>query len=76
MFVETEALPEHGAVIAHRRPRAHDEPRIWVGQVLTPVKRSNDPAEGQKLLDLIDEIDDMWKKTGGLEETRVNGRPS
>jgi nickel superoxide dismutase len=39
------------------------------------VKRSNDPAEGQKLLDLIDEIDDMWKKTGGLEETRVNGRP-
>jgi hypothetical protein len=34
-----------------------------------------DPSEGRKLLDLIDEIDEMWKKTGGLEETRVNGRP-
>lgn len=40
------------------------------------VKRSDDPAEGRKLLDLIDEIDDMWVKTGGLEETRVDGRPS
>jgi cyclic beta-1,2-glucan synthetase len=35
MFVETEALPEHGAVIAHRRPREPEEPAIWVGQVLT-----------------------------------------
>lgn len=37
MFVETEALPEYGAVVAHRRPREPHEPRIWVGQVLTPA---------------------------------------
>ncbi|HEV8547662.1 MAG TPA: glucoamylase family protein, partial [Polyangiaceae bacterium] len=36
MFIETEALPELGAVIAHRRPRSPDEPTLWVAQVLTP----------------------------------------
>ena len=40
------------------------------------VKRSLDKAEARKLLDLIDQIDEMWKKTGGLETTRVAGRPS
>jgi hypothetical protein len=25
---------------------------------------------------MIDTIDEMWKATGGLEKTRVNGRPS
>lgn len=40
------------------------------------VKRSLDPDVAQKLLDMIDEIDEMWKKTGGLESTRVAGRPS
>jgi nickel superoxide dismutase len=39
------------------------------------VKRSMDEAEAQKLLDMIDEIDEMWKKTGGAETTRVAGRP-
>jgi nickel superoxide dismutase len=39
------------------------------------VKRSVDQAEAQKLLDLIDQIDEMWKKTGGPETTRVSGRP-
>ena len=29
MFVETEFLPEFGALTATRRPRAHDEPRVW-----------------------------------------------
>jgi hypothetical protein len=24
---------------------------------------------------MIDTIDEMWKATGGLEKTRVNGRP-
>jgi nickel superoxide dismutase len=39
------------------------------------VKRSMDKAEAQKLLGMIDEIDEMWKKTGGAETTRVAGRP-
>jgi len=34
-----------------------------------------DSQDAQKLLDLIDEIDAMWQKTGGLETTRKNGRP-
>jgi cyclic beta-1,2-glucan synthetase len=36
LFIETEALPEQGAVIAHRRPRTAGEPSPWVAQVLTP----------------------------------------
>lgn len=40
------------------------------------VKRSLDAADAQTLLDLIDQIDEMWKKTGGPETTRKAGRPS
>jgi nickel superoxide dismutase len=39
------------------------------------VKASVDPADGQKLLDLIGEIDGAWKTTGGPSKTRVAGRP-
>ena len=39
------------------------------------VKASTDPADGKKLLDLIDEVDAAWKATGGEEKTRVAGRP-
>src|SRR5690606_33915148 len=30
MFVQTEHLPEFGALVATRRPRSHDEARLWV----------------------------------------------
>src|SRR5688572_33260465 len=40
------------------------------------VKHSMDADAARKLLELIDRIDEMWKATGGLETTRVNGRPS
>ena len=39
------------------------------------VKHTLDLGEAKKLLDLIDQIDEMWKKTGGADTTRVNGRP-
>ncbi len=35
------------------------------------VKRSLDLAEAQKLLDLIDKIDHMWRETGGPAATRM-----
>jgi len=35
------------------------------------VKRTADIAEAQKLLDLIDRIDHMWRETGGAEATRM-----
>ena len=35
------------------------------------VKRSLDIAEAQKLLDLIDKIDHMWRETGGPSSTRM-----
>ena len=35
------------------------------------VKRSLDIAEAQKLLDLIDKIDQMWRETGGPKATRM-----
>jgi hypothetical protein len=35
------------------------------------VKRTVDLAEAQKLLDLIDQIDRMWRETGGSTTTRM-----
>jgi nickel superoxide dismutase len=35
------------------------------------VKRTVDLAEAQKLLDLIDKIDHMWRETGGPGATRM-----
>lgn len=62
--------PEH----VEQLPNLHDT--CWRAlKQCSQVKRSMDPAEGEKLLGLIDEIDEMWKKTGGLESTRVAGRP-
>lgn len=39
------------------------------------VKRSMDRSNAEKLLGLIDEVDDFWKKNNGPSETRVSGRP-
>ena len=55
-------------------PNLHDT--FWRAlKQCSNVKRSMDAAEAQKLLDLIDEIDEMWKKTNGPAETRKSGRP-
>ena len=35
MFVETEFLPDHGALVATRRQRTSTEPKIWVAQFLS-----------------------------------------
>ncbi len=35
------------------------------------VKRTVDLEEAQKLLDLIDRIDEMWRATGGPQQTRM-----
>src|SRR5690606_29706603 len=40
MFIETEYLPERGALIAHRRRRSPNEPPMWVAQVLPPEDES------------------------------------
>jgi nickel superoxide dismutase len=39
------------------------------------VRHSLDLDAARELLSMIDTIDEMWKATGGLEKTRVNGRP-
>jgi cellobiose phosphorylase len=36
MFIETEALVEHGAVLARRRPKSASEAETWLMQVLCP----------------------------------------
>ena len=40
------------------------------------MKQSMDAGAARELLSMIDAVDQMWKGTGGLEKTRVNGRPS
>ena len=63
--------PEH----VEKVPNLHD--LFWKAtKAASKVKASVDPADGQALLDLIDEVDAAWKATGGEEKTRVAGRPS
>ena len=63
--------PEH----VEKVPNLHE--LFWSAtKQASKVKASVDPAEGRKLLDLIDEVDAAWKATGGLEKTRVAGRPA
>jgi nickel superoxide dismutase len=62
--------PEH----TEKVPNLHD--LFWnAAKQASKVKASVDPAEGKKLLEMIDEIDAAWKATGGPEKTRVAGRP-
>jgi len=63
--------PEHLDAV----PNLHD--LFWqTTKQVSKVKASTDIADAKKLLDLIDEVDAAWKKTGGPEKTRVAGRPS
>jgi nickel superoxide dismutase len=63
--------PEHLDAV----PNLHD--LFWqTTKQVSKVKASTDIADAKKLLELIDEVDAAWKKTGGPEKTRVAGRPS
>ncbi len=63
--------PEH----VEKFPNLHET--CWkASKQASQVKRTVDLAEAQKLLDLIDEIDRMWKETNGPASTRLHGRPS
>jgi nickel superoxide dismutase len=63
--------PEH----LEKVPNLHD--LFWqTNKQVSKVKASTDIADAKRLLELIDEVDAAWKATGGLEKTRVAGRPS
>src|SRR2546425_6994384 len=36
LFVETEFVPGHGTLLATRRPRSSDEPRVWLAHLAAP----------------------------------------
>ena len=58
--------PEH----VEKFPDLHDT--CWkASKQASQVKRTVDLAEAQKLLDLIDKIDKMWRETGGPTTTRL-----
>ena len=58
--------PEH----LEKFPDLHDV--CWkASKQASQVKRTLDLDEAQKLLDLIDKIDNMWKETGGPATTRL-----
>jgi nickel superoxide dismutase len=62
--------PEHLETV----PNLHE--LFWVAnKQASKVKASTELADAQGLLDMINEIDAAWKATGGLEKTRVAGRP-
>jgi nickel superoxide dismutase len=63
--------PEH----VEKYPDLHDV--CWkASKAASKVKQTLDQAAAQELLTLIDQIDEMWKGTGGLEKTRLHGRPA
>ena len=63
--------PEH----LEKYPDLHDT--FWkAAKQVSKVKATVDAGAAKELLAMIDTIDGMWKGTGGLEKTRVNGRPS
>ena len=63
--------PEHLEAV----PNLHD--LFWqANKQVSKVKASTDAADSKRLLELIDEVDAAWKKTGGLGKTRVAGRPA
>ena len=63
--------PEH----LEKYPDLHDT--FWkAAKQVSKVKATVDTGAAKELLAMIDTIDEMWKGTGGLEKTRVNGRPS
>ena len=63
--------PEH----LEKVPNLHD--LFWqANKQVSKVKASTDIADARRLLELIDDVDAAWKATGGLEKTRVAGRPS
>ena len=58
--------PEH----VEKFPDLHEV--CWkASKQASQVKRTVDLAEAQKLLDLIDKIDMMWRETGGPKATRL-----
>jgi nickel superoxide dismutase len=64
------------------KPEKHDAKFPQLKDVLkqavtqgSKVKASMDKAEAQKWLDLIDQVDQIWQKAGGPQETRV-ARPA
>jgi nickel superoxide dismutase len=58
--------PEH----TEKFPELHE--LFWkAAKQASAVKASMVQADAAKLLDMIDKIDDIWKKTGGLEKSRV-----
>jgi nickel superoxide dismutase len=63
--------PEH----LEKYPDLHDV--CWkASKAASRVKQSTDLDAAKDLLGLIDKIDAMWKGTGGLDKTRMNGRPA
>jgi nickel superoxide dismutase len=63
--------PEH----LEKYPDLHDV--CWkASKAASKVKQGVDLAAAQELLGLIDKIDEMWKGSGGLEKTRLHGRPA
>ncbi len=63
--------PEHLEAV----PNLHE--LFWsANKQVSKVKASVDIADAKKLLELIDEVDAAWKKTGGEQKTRVAGRPA
>ena len=58
--------PEH----TEKFPELHE--LFWkAAKQASAVKASVDIADATKLLEMIDKIDDIWKKTGGPEKSRV-----
>ncbi|MDX1660111.1 MAG: superoxide dismutase, Ni, partial [Nitriliruptorales bacterium] len=53
----------------------HHETFNQAVKACSELKRSMDESAADRVLELIDQIDELWKANNGPAETRVNGRP-
>jgi len=62
--------PEHVETV----PNLHE--LFWnASKAASKVKASTELADAKALLDLVNQVDEAWKATGGPGKTRVAGRP-
>ncbi len=70
LFIETEYLPAAAALICSRRPRAHDEPRLWAVHVLSIEGRMQGAVEWE-----TDRARFLGRGRGPEDPIALEGRP-
>jgi cyclic beta-1,2-glucan synthetase len=70
LFIESEYLPDSGALLCHRRPRSPDEASLWAVHVLSLEGRAQGPVEWE-----CDRARFLGRGRGPEDPQALDGRP-